>query len=133
MQKGIAALPTILIITLILVEISMTLAFLSYHLGWIETKEAKLKKTLYFAETGIYDSISKIERNLNFTCSSSTISFGNNQEAEVTVLKDSPSNGQDTIISIGKYENIQKKIKAIVDIDQQSGKVSISSWKEQID
>ncbi len=131
MRKGIAALPTILIITLILVEISMTLAFLSYHLGWIESRESKIKKTLYFAETGIYDNISMIERNLNYTCTSSTISFGANQEVETTVLKDFPSSGEDTIISIGKYKNMEKKIEAIISIDQQTGKVNIISWKEK--
>ena len=129
-QKGIAALSTILILTLILVEVSLTLAFLSFYLGWGENQMIKSKKALYFAETGVYDAIIKIERDLNFTCTSSTISFGSGKEAEITVQKDAPQAGKDTIFSIGKYKNTRKKIKAIISIDQTTGKVSIESWKE---
>ena len=129
-NKAIAALPTILILTVILVEITLTLAFLSYYLGWGESEISKSNKALYFAEAGIYDNILKIDRNLNFTCTSSTLSFGTNKEAEVTVQKDTPSSGQDTIYSIGKYNETRRKVKAIISIDQSTGKITIDSWRE---
>ncbi len=131
MNKSIAALPTILIITFILVEISTVLALLNYHLGWIENQNSMMEKTLYLAEAGIYDTLPRIERNLNFTCSSSTINFDNNQQAEISVLGDTPSSGKDTIISIGKYKNLKRKIEVIIEIDQTTGKVNILSWKEK--
>ena len=131
MNKGVAALPTILIITLMIVEISLTVAFLSFYLNQGSSEMSMADKSLYFAESGVYDAVLSIQRDLNFEEVSSTIVFGSDKEAEVTVQKDVPSTGEDTITSIGKYKTARKKVRVIVSIDQSTGKVSIESWKEE--
>lgn len=131
MNKGVAALPAVLIITLVIVEISITVAFLSFYLNQGVGELSMSNGALYFAESGAYDAILNIQRDLNFEEVSSTISFGSGKEAEVTVQKDVPSAGEDTIISIGKYKSTRKKVRVVVAIDQSTGEVSVESWKEE--
>ena len=131
--KGIAALPTVLFLILIISGSVLTISFLFFYQSQGETAINQSRKALHYAEAGIYDALLKIDRDLTFesTSTSYTLSFNSNGKAEVFVQRDIPEEDKDTIYSIGKCGDSQRKIKVVIQIESNTGKISILSWQEE--
>jgi len=128
--KGIAALPTVLFLVLIISGLVLTISFLFFYQSQGETAINQSRKALHYAEAGIYDALLKIDRDLTFE-STYTLSFNSSGEAEVSVQRDTPEEDKDTIYSIGKCGNSRRKIKVVIQIESNTGKISILSWQEE--
>ena len=131
--KGIAALPTVLFLILIISGLVLTTGFLFFYQSQGETAINQSRKALHYAEAGIYDALLKIDRDLTFesTSTSYTLSFNSNGEAEVFVQRDIPEEDKDTIYSLGKCGDSRRKIKVVIQIESNTGKISILSWQEE--
>ena len=132
-QKGIAALPSILIITLILLAVGLILTTTSVIESTISFAQRKSLESFYLTEAGLKDALMKITRNKNYTgaddltCSAGvcTLTFDDNKKAEITVTGTDPK----TVIVIGSVGNIKRKISNVVNVDTY-GKVTHQSWEE---
>jgi len=129
--KGIAALPTVLFLVLIISGLILTIGFLFFYQSQGETAINQSRKALHYAEAGIYDALLKIDRDLTFESTGYTLNFNSNGEAEVSVQRDTPEEDKDTIYSLGKCGDSRRKIKVVIQIESNTGKVSILSWQEE--
>jgi len=129
--KGIAALPTVLFLILIISGLVLTIGFLFFYQSQGETAINQSRKALHYAEAGVYDALLKIDRDLTFESTGYTLSFNSNGEAEVSVQRDTPEEDKDTIYSTGKCGDSQRKIKVVIQIESNTGKISILSWQEE--
>lgn len=136
--SGQAALPTILLVGGIIVEIAIAgilIAFILSNSGWGERLSAQ---ALAAAKAGVEDALLKITVNKNFSapsggnCNCGYNFLVDNRVAEVTVIKDPvgyPS-GVHRIISSGKALGRQRKLETILIVDGDTGKVDLKSTRE---
>lgn len=131
-SKGVSALPTILLISSIIVEISVALALLSNALVNTRFSERLTAEALLTARSGAQDAILRIERYKN--CPSSpncpgtySLSVGSNT-ADVTITNDSA--GRITVMSTGIAKNRQKKVEVILGVDTVTGETELQSFNE---
>jgi len=129
--KGIAALPTVLFLILIISGLVLTTGFLFFYQSQGETAINQSRKALHYAEAGIYDALLKIDRDLTFESAGYTLNFNSNGEAEISVHRDTPEEDKDTIYSTGKCGDSRRKIKVVIQIESNTGKISILSWQEE--
>lgn len=133
MQKGIAALPSILIITFILLVVGLILTTTSVIESTISFAQRKSVESFYLAEAGLKDALMKITRNKNYvsaddsTCVAGVceLIFDDNKKVEVTVTGTDPK----TITVTGSVGSTKRKIRNIVNVDTY-GKVTHQSWEE---
>jgi len=129
--NGLAALPSILVISFI--ALITGLAIVSG--GFIETAISQSEKlsleSFYLAEAGIKDALIKITRNKNFNNSGYDLFLGNGS-ATIVIEKDQPIAGQTRVTSTGTVKNRIRKIQMIVNVTS-NGKVTTASWQEIAD
>lgn len=129
-NKATAALPAMLFIGGIIVEIGIAGAFISYYLSQSGFGVKMSAEALAAAEAGVQDAIIKIIRNKNFTSSGYDLAVGN-RSTNVVVCKDSCSGtGKHKITSIGSAAVKRRKIEAVVNVNSTTGEVKIESILE---
>lgn len=125
-----AALPVILVISLVVLVIAMGIASSSYIENWGTYTEAENKKAIFAAEAGARDAYKRITKNTNCNsggspdCSSYTLAVGD-ATATITVS----GGGSKTILSVGKINNVQVKIQVGVSVDS-NNKATQTSWQQ---
>lgn len=130
-QNGVAALPTILMIGGIAVEIIIAVTATSYLFVQSEFG-SKLSLDAYAAaNAGAQDAIMKIIRNKSFTQATTTLSVGS-YSADVSVCKDLPCTqiGKHKILSVGKAQTRRRQLEVILNVDATTGEVRLESLKE---
>lgn len=131
--KGVAALPTILIIAMVILLVGIGISSSGFIEGLSSFGELENKKALFAAESGAKDAFERIVKNKNCnvgaspTCLNYSLSVGDGT-ASIAI------SGSDikTIISSGTVNNIIAKIKVIVSFDQY-GKATQTSWQQITD
>lgn len=68
--RGIAALPTVLVLGVVILAISVSLVTVSFSESFISQGSAQSSKALFYSEAGARDALVKIARNKNYTCAS---------------------------------------------------------------
>lgn len=127
--KAVAALPLILFIGGIIVEIGAAGLLLSYFLTQSGFGVKLSSEALAAAQAGIEDATIKIVRDKNFAGGVTTINVGA-RTAEVSVAKDFPSVGKYKIISVGSALNKRRKLEAVLNVDGLTGEVKMESIVE---
>lgn len=128
-KKGIAALPTILLISGIIVEISVAGILMAYFFGQSGFGIKLSAEAFGAANAGVSDALIKIVRDKNFFHSGYNLTVGRGQ-SYVVVCKDTCVLGKHEIISTGSVLTKRRKIQAIVNVDNATGEVKIESIKE---
>ncbi|MDO8429960.1 MAG: hypothetical protein Q7S73_01165 [bacterium] len=129
-EKGIAALPSILmfggLITGVAIAISsVAYLFINSQLGIKLSSEA-----LLVAKAGIQDASMRVVRDKFFSSALYTLTIGDNS-VDITVCRDiCVGVGKDQIISISKVRWARRKLEAIVEINSITGEVRLESLKE---
>jgi hypothetical protein len=131
-RGGQAALPTVLLIGGVIIEIAIAGALVAYILsssGWGERLSAR---ALAAARAGIEDAFIKITINKNFNSPAGYDISIDNQTVTVTVIKDPGGypTGTTKIISTGRALSRQRKLEGILVIQQETGKVDLKSLQE---
>jgi uncharacterized protein (UPF0333 family) len=140
-QKGQVALPFMLLIGSILIEIAIAGALMMYFFGSSRLAERLYARAGAVANTGIKNAIMNISRDKDFvptaTCLPTSTITTNSDTASVVVCKTDTSGVESyiyTISSLGIAGGRQKKIEATVDVNKITGKVEVNSITEkQID
>jgi Tfp pilus assembly protein PilX len=131
--RGVAALPVISIIAMLILLAAIGAAGSGFIEGLISYSELENKQALFAAEAGAKDAFKRIVRNKNCnqpptpTCDSYTLSVGS-AASSITVSGDNPK----TIISSGQVENIIAKIEVIISFDS-NNKAEQTSWRQITD
>ena len=68
--RGIASLPTVLVLGIVILAISISIATVSFSESFISQGSAQSSKAIFYAEAGARDALVKIARNKNYTCAS---------------------------------------------------------------
>lgn len=144
MKKGVIALPTIILIGGIILEIVLTLSLVSYLLLQSGAGSKFSAEALVYAQAGIDDAIIKSIRNNVFTSGITyqhTITIDIIRQASVVACKDfeitdnvcdvTKSNpGKIQVISSGRSFNKNRRLQAFINVDQNSGEVKIGPVQE---
>lgn len=129
-KRGVAALPTMLLIGGIVIEIAIAGAFLAFV--FISSNlSAKLNATaVAVARAGVQDAMLRIVRDKGYSNALGyTLTVGS-YSAAVTVTAGSPIAGEDTIISTATVLTRQKSFQAVVSVDSTTGEVRLVSFTE---
>lgn len=132
-HEGQAALPAVLLIGGIIIEIGIAGAFIAFILsssGWGERLSAQ---ALSAAKAGVEDAFIKITISKNFVPSPNPYSFAiSGSTVEVSVAKDPAGypTGRHKVTSTGKALSRQRKLEAIIVVDKDTGKVDLELIKE---
>lgn len=130
-NKGIAALPTILLLGGLAIEIIIALTVTSTVFVESEFGSKLSNDALLAANGGIDDAIMRVVLDKNFTSNLYTVNLGN-YSADITACKDAPciDNGKHKITSTGNAQTRRRKLEAILDVDSITGEVRLQSLKE---
>lgn len=134
-RSGVAALPVILLTSLIVTELVIAGVLVAYLLTSTTSGARQANRALAAAQAGVSDAAMKITRNKDFTSSSSTLSFGDNLYAEVVVRKDYPIAGKHEIkstgyISTAGIRRFSRQLQVILNVNSATGKVELESFNE---
>ncbi len=135
-RSGVAALPVILLTSLIVVELVIAGVLTAYLLASTTLGARQANRVLAAAQAGVSDAAMKITRNKDFfTSSTSTLSFGDNLYAEVVVRKDYPIAGKHEIkstgyISTAGIRRFSRQLQVILNVNSATGKVELESFNE---
>lgn len=132
-ESGVAALPAILIITLILLTVGVMMASTGVIESVISFSQKKSTESFYLAEAGLKDTLMKIARNKNYvsvddtSCSGGvcTLVFDEDKKTEITVTGTDPK----TVTVTGSVGKIKRTISNVVNVNTY-GKVTNQSWGE---
>lgn len=132
--RGVAVLPLVIISSFIILVVGAAVAFVTFFENQTAFSARKAGEALVASQAGVNDALQKILRDRNFN--SSYILTIDGAEAEVAVIKDvvdcaGAFMGKTfTVESLGKAQNRQRKIRAAVSADCETGQVVVVSMKE---
>ena len=130
--KGAAALPVVLLVGGLIVEIGIAGAFIAYFLSQSGFGVKLSAEALAAAKAGIQDAKMRIVRDKNFIPSPNpyTLTIGNNS-AQISVCKDTcAGTGKFQVDSLGMALTKRRKVRAILYIDSTTGEMKLESEKE---
>ncbi len=144
MKKGIIALPTILLVSGIVLEISIALALISFFLLQSGAGVKFSLEALASAQGGIDDAIIRIVRNKDLgglTAYSYTLTMDNRHQANIVICKNfkiannscdinQQNPGKTDIISLGKVFGKNRRLEAFVNVNSATGEVKVESIRE---
>ncbi len=139
--RGVATLPTILLLSGILMELAIAGTVLATVLNNKISNQRFGTEALAAARAGAQDAIMRVSRDKGFEALSPGYSLNvtDRASAQVIVCKnwvtianlcDTNINGKDEIVSIGTVLNRKKKIVVILGVDEVTGRVQIRSFEE---
>jgi len=140
-DSGLVALPTVLLISAIILEISIAGALFSTSLTNTRLNERLSAIALASARSGAEDAMIRIIRYKNcpsdpFCPASYTLTTGNvsgldsdNGSSALITISDDGS-GRITILSIGTISRRKKSVEVILLVDTTTGEVSLESFEE---
>ncbi|OGM90737.1 hypothetical protein A2999_00680 [Candidatus Wolfebacteria bacterium RIFCSPLOWO2_01_FULL_38_11] len=140
--KGIASLPTIMVITILILAIAIGITALAFNESIMSAAQVQSSKALFYAEAGARDALMRIARNKNYTCDSPSngcyqIEFATSgcstSEgcAKITV---SSAQSPKVIISEGRVNNNIRKMQVDIYFDAAlSGEIINTNWREIVD
>lgn len=133
-KSGIAALPLILLLGGLIVEVIVTASLSAYLLVNSEYGMRLSAQAFLAANSGINDALLRITRDKNFTSASYELEVGQ-AIADISVCKDLPppdcaGSGKRKITAVGSAQSRQRKIEAVAGVDDYSGAVRLESLSE---
>ena len=120
-KKTIVALPVILIVSALVAEFTLIMGFLAFYFNLYSSRFSDSQKALYLAESCLYREIIRLMRDRDHQ---------NPISSSPCQVEINNTGTQATITVTVKYRKSTKKVKAVLKIDQNTGKVTLDSWKE---
>ena len=125
--SGIAALITVLSLGGLIFTISMGSALISFWANQNIKSIRDSNKAFYAAQSGLQDSLIKLERNKDFPSGNFTLSVYNTSDVSVNITN---SSGQATVNATSTISQVNKKLQAVIDIDTTTGLITPTSTTE---
>ncbi len=130
-KKGLAFMPTVLMIGVIMAELGIALVFLIYLSNLSSFSTRVSQEAMFAARTGVNDAILRIGRDKTFPSGFSNYEMSIGRVAVlVNIQKNTPGNNQDTIVSTASVRSFQRVIQAIISINAKTDEVTIVSMEE---
>lgn len=123
LRRGVAALPTVLIIAMVVVIASIGIASSGFVESLVSFGDYESKQAFAVAEAGAQDALKRLVRDKTCTCNY-TLTLGSGT-ATITVSGTNPK----TIASVGAVGNKKRKIEVTVSWDG-NDKASQTAWQE---
>jgi uncharacterized protein (UPF0333 family) len=136
-KNGQIALPFMLLIGSILIEIAIAGALMMYFYGSSRLAERLYARAGAIANTGVKNAIMNISRDKDYvsgTCLPTSTITTNSDVASIVVCKTDPAGSDSyvyTILSTGIAGGRQKKMEATVDVNKVTGEVEVISILER--
>ena len=133
-RGGVSALPTVLLLGGIIIEISIAIAFLTYIFNQTNFAARLSSEALAIAKAGVADAIVRVINNKDCPVAGCpafyTLSI-NNRTAAITICKDTCAGiGKTQIESSGAAFLQNRKLRAVLNVNPTTGKVDIESVQE---
>jgi hypothetical protein len=125
--RGVAALITVLSLGGLIMTISMGMAIVSYWANQNIKSIRDSSKAFYAAQSGLQDSLIKLERNKDFPSGSFNLSLYNTNDVSVSLTN---SSGQATVNATSTVGTVNKKLQAVINVDTTTGLVIPTSTTE---
>ena len=141
-NNGMTALPLIILIGGIVLEIAITMALVAFYISESGAGARLSAEALSISQAGINDALMKIIRNPSFNTGASNpyyLSFDNNKNVQVIVCRDYQTitnncdswvNNRTEITSLGTVLNKNRRLRANISINPTNGEIRIASIKE---
>jgi hypothetical protein len=141
-QFGLATLPTIMAMSVLVLGIAVTVGFLTGSEGVVSTASSQSSVALDFAQVGAEDALRKIAKDKTYNCTSADcysidiVSGGCTSLdgcATVSVSSGVGSVGDPKVVTAkGKYKNITRTLVVSVVYDASSfGEIATTTWVEE--
>ncbi|MDP3729337.1 MAG: hypothetical protein Q8R26_01085 [bacterium] len=127
-RKGIAALPTILIMGSIIVEITIAATVSAFLVVNTEAGARFSEAALLAAKSGANDALLRITRDRTFSSSLYQLPVGVGVQADVIVAAEGFNKKK--VTATGSLRNWKRKIEAVVSLDDQTGLIRLESMDE---
>lgn len=138
-QKGIATLPTILVLAILILAVGTSVALLGLNSSLISQDQLNGQTALFYAESGAQDALLKIARNSGYSCTTAncyTIDMATSgcssstACAKITVSSGTGASGNPKIItSTGYSGSNNRKVIVQVSIDS-TGAITSYTWTD---
>ncbi len=143
-QKGIAALPTVILISGLVIEMLAALAFIVFYLLQSGAGSKNAFLALSAAQSGVSDAMMRIIRNKSDVDNAGmpyayALSLDNNRTANLTICQgyktvsancDTPNSGHYEITSLGQAGAINKRLRVYVNFNASTGAINTESVQE---
>jgi len=131
-SKGQTALPTIILISGLIVEFAVAAVFINYFFSTSSLGEKLASRALAAAKAGIEDATIKLARDKEFLPSAYNLSI-DNDTATVSLSRqiDAYNNYLITIDAIGTAGSRQRKLEAIIVVNRLTGQLNLQSLSEK--
>jgi len=132
-EAGVSALPTILLITAIIIEVSVVSAVIATTLSNTRFSERLGAEALSAANAGAHDAMIRVIRfkdcpsDPDLECPSAYSLAVGSRSADITI---SAGAGTITIVSTGIALSRQKRVRVILGVDSVTGEVATQSFRE---
>jgi len=131
-QSGIASLPTVMVLSLMIIIIGILITTLSFNENSTAGSWNKSARALSYAEIGAKDALMKLARDKNIATSTELTLVAGGCSAPFagcvsTVI--ATSTGKTTITSAGRVEEVTRRITVESSVDA-AGLISSSTWQE---
>lgn len=140
--KGVATLPTVLLLGIIALSVAVSLATVTFSESFISQSATQSSKALYYGEAGARDALIKLARNKDYLCTSTDcyqVAFANSgcgspvtacAKVQVTATTSSCGTGVN-ILSKGIVYNSSRSISVNVCFDSSGyGELATTTWAE---
>lgn len=128
-QRGFSLLPTVLVTSIIVAEVGIALTFVMYMANSAAFSSRLLQEAYSCAKSGVDDAMLRLIRNKDFSSTGYNFNIGR-CSAIIQIEKDTPNAGASQITVSASVLNRQKKIRAVVSIDQETEEVFLYSLQE---
>ncbi len=134
-EKAQVALPFVLIVSGVIVEIVIASSFVAYFLSNSGLGERLQAQAGVVADAGIWDALNKISRDKTFAGSPVTYGVSSGSNAATITVSRSTDNSNNTFVytvtSLGSAGTRQKYVVATAIVDQLTGQMQVQSINEQ--
>jgi hypothetical protein len=133
-SKGQIALPFVLLVGGIIIEIVIAGSFISFFISASSLGERLSVRALSAANTGMYDAIVKISSNKEFGAGGVNYETGVGDDTVSVSISRSVDDTNNvyvyTVLSTASARNRERKVRAELIVDQLTGKVNLQSVEE---
>lgn len=135
-HKGFATLPTVIILSLLILVVVLNLAAVGYSENVVSSNFSQSTRALSYAESGARDALQRLARNKNFTTSTYTIEFSPNgcsTNEGCAIISVSSSTNPKIITSQGRNKTSLRTVQVNVVYDGTTstyGEIQSIDWQE---
>lgn len=133
-RRGMTALPTLLVLSSIIIEVAIAIALAAYLLSNVSSGARYGAEALAAANAGVSDATIRIARDKNYSSGGYTFSVGSSTTSVVVQIntgKDgTAATGKSRILSTGTTRTFSKKLEVVYSVNDITGEMTLETYDE---